>query len=102
MKGDAMTKVKITYFGPLKYLLGLDEEWVEVDCVKLTVEDLLTHLSIKHGKLFSPMFSDGSLCLSNINIFINGKHIVEYKEKNAAIHDGSEISVVLVSQAAGG
>ncbi len=101
MNGDAMTKVKFIYFGPLKYLLGMDEELVEVDCVKLTAEDILIHLSSKHGKLFRPI-SEGSPHFSNINIFINGKHILEFEEKDAIIHDGSEVSIVLVSQAAGG
>jgi len=94
-------KIKITYFGPIRHLVGLEEEWVEINS-KPIVKEILTYLSTKHGKLFSSMFSDGGSHSSNINIFINGIHILEFEEGSAAIHDGSEVNVVLVSQAAGG
>jgi|GEM_PF-2393307 molybdopterin converting factor small subunit len=91
-------KVKITYFGPIKYLVGLDEEWIELS--KSTVEELLAQLSAKHGNIFYK-WSDNSPRSRNYNIFINGRHILEF-ENNTMIKDGSEVSIVLVSQAAGG
>jgi molybdopterin converting factor small subunit len=92
-------KVKITYFGPIKYLVGLDEEWIEL--ANSTVEELLAQLSAKHRNIFHSKSSDNSPRSRNYNIFINGRHILEF-ENNTVIKDGSEVSIVLVSQAAGG
>jgi molybdopterin converting factor small subunit len=95
-------KVKITYFGPIRYFVGLDEEWIELDGVKSTVEELLAQLSAKHSNVFLPISSDGSPRFRDLNIFINGKHILEFEKRSTVIQDDIEVSIVLVSQAAGG
>ncbi|MEM4303538.1 MAG: MoaD/ThiS family protein [Candidatus Caldarchaeum sp.] len=94
--------VKIVYFGPLKSIVGVDEEFISIEKSKITMREIIEEISRRHGGQLKTMFIHGNGSNRGINIFVNGEHILEKRDLETVVEDQSEVSIVLVSQAAGG
>ncbi|MEM1937685.1 MAG: MoaD/ThiS family protein [Candidatus Caldarchaeum sp.] len=94
--------VKVVYFGPLKTHVGVDEEVVPVREGRITVRELIEELDLRHGGVIKSMCIHGHGSNRGVNIFVNGKHILEERDLETVVEDRSEVSIILVSQAAGG
>ncbi|MEM0443425.1 MAG: MoaD/ThiS family protein [Candidatus Caldarchaeum sp.] len=94
--------VKVVYFGPLKTIVGVDEEVFSVKSSSLTVRELVDEIAVRHGVQIKNMCIHGNGSNRGVNIFVNGKHILEERDLETVVGDRSEVSIVLVSQAAGG
>jgi len=96
-------RVKVMFFGPMKGLLGVEDEVIEFENRKTTtVRDLIEKIASIHGDEIKSLLIHGGSSNRSVNIFVNGRHILEQGDLEAEIRDEDEVNIILVSQAAGG
>lgn len=94
--------VKIVYFGPIKSYVGVEEEVIPIKNEKTTVRHLIEEIAHRHGDEIKNLCIHGTSSNRGVNIFVNGRHILENEDLETVVEGGSEVNIILVSQAAGG
>jgi len=87
--------IRIRYFAALREILGVREEVISVDR-EVTVKELLTVLSERHGETFSLFVLEqgGSGPQRNLQFLINGNNIKNLEGLLTRVEDGDEFAII--------
>ncbi|MHB2036121.1 MAG: MoaD/ThiS family protein [Nitrososphaerales archaeon] len=104
MENEDMCRVRVIFFGAIRGIVRLKDDYVLLSKNDASLASLIQVLSERYGERLSNILSREERSAPLVTFFLNGKSIGtnERDEKELILSNGSEVEVSLVSQMSGG